>query len=79
LPASTWAMMPILRISVRGVVRAIAKFRRFQVKRFGEALGPDQKPGILPRRLGSVEEPYFEDAQPIFKDGGARSRPKCAI
>ena len=28
LPASTWAMMPILRISERGVVRAIARFRK---------------------------------------------------
>src|ERR1700722_7146454 len=27
LPASTWAMMPILRISERAVVRAIASFR----------------------------------------------------
>src|SRR5262249_17204237 len=27
LPASTWAMMPILRISASGVVRGIAKFR----------------------------------------------------
>src|SRR5271163_986101 len=26
LPASTWAMMPILRISERGIVRAISKF-----------------------------------------------------
>src|SRR6267154_5068789 len=26
LPASTWAMMPILRISERGVVRAISNF-----------------------------------------------------
>src|ERR1700678_74345 len=31
LPASTWAMMPILRISERGVVRAIAEFRNYQV------------------------------------------------
>src|SRR5580692_3607527 len=28
LPASTWAMMPIFRISERGVVRGIARFRK---------------------------------------------------
>jgi hypothetical protein len=27
LPASTWAMMPMLRMSAKGVVRGIAKFR----------------------------------------------------
>jgi hypothetical protein len=26
LPASTWAMIPMLRMSLRGVVRGIAKF-----------------------------------------------------
>jgi len=31
LPASTWAMMPILRISERGVVRGIAMFRKSEI------------------------------------------------
>jgi hypothetical protein len=35
-PASTWAMIPMLRMSARGVVRGIAKFRLFSGSWIGE-------------------------------------------
>src|ERR1700723_4610337 len=47
LPASTWAMMPILRISERGVVRGIARFRK-NVNEEGRG-GLASKPHILTR------------------------------
>src|SRR5579863_596513 len=48
LPASTWAMMPILRISERGVVRGIARFRKkCNELRRGR---PASKPRILTRQ-----------------------------
>src|SRR6185312_13441702 len=43
LPASTWAMMPMLRISERAVVRAMASFRlEFSVHTVG---GPGRRAG----------------------------------
>src|ERR1700759_17118 len=51
-PASTWAMMPMLRISARGVVRAMAKFRRFREGREGRR----PKPRSLTRRPRDVEK-----------------------
>src|SRR5271170_2529683 len=51
LPASTWAMMPILRISESGVVRGIAKVPWVSGPWTGR-----QKPGILPRHGVDVEK-----------------------
>src|SRR6185436_4866903 len=49
LPASTCAMMPMLRVSARGVVRAIAKFRLDSEGWVGET--PD--PGVFRGADGS--------------------------
>src|SRR6267154_3593028 len=48
LPASTWAMMPILRISERGVVRAISNFH-------DSFLGYRGRPELAPRRCRAID------------------------
>src|ERR1700684_3767674 len=78
LPASTWAMMPILRISERGVVRAISRFHH-RVERgaeFATARRPCRKNVNLIVAFAREGTPGAESCQSLIP---APAGPACAV